>query len=58
MLTDVGRKAAEHVRERAALAVELAGSGLSADERETFYKALEQITVNLQKLSKEGLPNQ
>ena len=58
MLTDVGRKAAEHVRERAALAVELAGSGLSADERETFYKALEQITVNLQKLSMEGLPNQ
>ena len=58
MLTDEGRKAAEHVRERAALAVELAGSGLSAEEREIFYKVLEQITVNLQKLSKEGLPNQ
>ena len=57
MLTDEGRIAAEHVRERAALAVELAGSGLSEEERETFYRALEQITVNLQKLSKEGLPH-
>ena len=56
VLTDEGRLAAEHVRERAAIAVELAGSGLTNQERETFYKALEQITVNLQKLSKEGLP--
>ena len=36
--------------------VELAGSGLTPEERETFYKALELITVNLQKLSKDGLP--
>ena len=56
MLTEEGRQAAEHVRERAAVAVELAGSGLSAEERETFYKALELIAVNLQKLSKAGLP--
>ena len=53
----MGKEAARHVRERAALAVELAGSGLTAQEREVFYKALEQITVNLQKLSKNGLPN-
>ena len=57
-LTDEGRQAAEHVRERAAVAVELAGSGLSPEERETFYKALELITDNLQKLSKDGLPRQ
>ena len=56
MLTDEGRQAAEHVRERAAIAVELAGSGLTNDERETFYKALGLITENLQKLSKDGLP--
>ena len=56
MLTDEGRNAARHVRERAALAVELAGSGLTDEERETFYKALELITLNLQKLGKEGLP--
>ena len=56
ILTEEGRRAAEHVRKRAALAVELAGSGLSNEEREMFYRALDLITENLQKLSKEGLP--
>ena len=56
VLTDEGREAAEHVRKRAAVAVELAGSGLSVEERETFYKALSLITENLRKLSREGLP--
>ena len=56
ILTEEGRRAAEHVRKRAALAVELAGCGLSNEERETFYRALDLITENLQKLSKEGLP--
>ncbi len=56
MLTEEGRKAAQHVRERAALAVELAGSGLTDEEREIFYKALELITLNLQKLGRDGLP--
>lgn len=55
-LTEEGKEAALHVRERAALAVELAGAGLSEEERETFYYALERITANLQILSKEGLP--
>lgn len=55
-LTERGKEAAEHVRERAALAVELAGGGLSGENREIFYNALELITSNLQTLSKEGLP--
>ena len=55
-LTEEGKETALHVRERAALAVELAGAGLSEAERETFYYALERITANLQTLSKEGLP--
>ena len=56
LLTETGRQAAEQVRGRAAVAVELAGSGLTQEEREAFYKALELITTNLQKLSREGLP--
>ena len=56
LLTDDGRLAAEHVQGRAALAVELAGSGMTDTDRETFYRCLEQITANLQTLSKEGLP--
>ena len=57
VLTEEGRKAAEHVQSRAALAVELAGSGMTDADRETFYRCLEQITTNLQTLSKEGLPH-
>lgn len=56
LLTDDGKLAAEHVQGRAALAVELAGSGMTDAERETFYRCLEQITANLQTLSKVGLP--
>ena len=55
-LTEQGRKAARHVQERAAVAVERAGAGLSDGDRAIFYRSLEQITNNLQTLSKEGLP--
>lgn len=55
-LTDEGKIAAQHLQERAALAVELAGSGMTDEEREVFYRCLELITTNLQTLSKEGLP--
>ena len=55
-LTDEGKIAAQHLQERAALAVELAGSGMTDEEREVFYRCLEMITTNLQSLSKEGLP--
>ena len=58
LLTEEGKRAAEHVQQRAALAVELAGSGMSEEEREIFYSCLERITTNLQALSKEGLPQE
>ena len=56
LLTQEGRQAAEHVRQRAALAVELAGAGMTDADRDVFYRCLEQITANLQTLCKEGLP--
>lgn len=55
-LTPQGKEAAKHVQERAALAVELAGAGLSDSDRAIFYRSLEQITANLQMLSRDGLP--
>lgn len=58
LLTEEGKRAAEHVQERAALAVELAGSGMTDDDRDVFYRCLEQITGNLQTLCKEGIPQQ
>ena len=36
-LTDEGKVAAEHVRERASLAVEIAGKDLTEEKREIFY---------------------
>ena len=56
LLTEEGAIAAGHVQQRAAVAVELAGSGMTEAERGVFYRCLEQITANLQNLSREGLP--
>ena len=55
-LTGQGMVAAEHVRSRAALAVEIAGKELTDDTRAVFYDALDSITANLRKLDEEGLP--
>lgn len=57
-LTDLGRRAADHVGRRASLAVELAGKDLSEEERGIFYTALESITTNLRQLTKDGLPSE
>ena len=56
-LTPEGRAAAEHVRRRASLAVELAGSDLTDENRAIFYESLETITAKLREISKEGLPD-
>ena len=57
-LTPAGIAAAEYVRERATLAVQTAGRDLSEETRAIFYAALESLTVNLRKLSQEGLPDE
>lgn len=57
-LTEEGRAAAEFVRQRAGLAVELAGKDLSEEDRAVFYRSLELITANLRQLSREGLPEE
>ena len=54
-LTEQGREATKTLRERVKLAVEKGGEGLREEERESFYNALEKISVNLKKISKEGL---
>ena len=55
-LTEKGKAAAEYVRRRASLAVEIAGKDLTDEKRDIFYEALESIAYNLRNLSKEGLP--
>ena len=56
-LTDAGVSAAQFVKKRAALAVELAGKDLSEENRGMFYDTLESIASNLRTLSIDGLPN-
>ena len=57
-LTHTGKMAAEQVSKRAALAVEIAGSGVSEEDREIFYNVLLSIASNLQNLSEDGLPEE
>ena len=55
-LTEEGMAAAEHVRQRASLAVQIAGEDLSEENRAIFYESLEKIASKLREISKEGLP--
>ena len=55
-LTQTGREAAQKVRNRASLAVELASQGISEEDRAALYRSLETIVSNLQLLSQSGLP--
>ena len=55
-LTDEGTRAAEFVRERASLAVDIAGRDLTDENRAIFYSSLETIAENLRKLSRDGIP--
>ena len=56
VLTDKGKEAATHIKALAEKAVEIGGKGLTDEQRETFYNALEVISSNLKEVSREGLP--
>ena len=55
-LTRKGKDVAEYVKNRASTAVELAGKGLTDDERKVLYYALDLIAENLSDICKKGLP--
>lgn len=57
-LTPAGEQAAAFVRKRASSAVELAGEGVSDEDRKVLYAALERISASLQQISKTGLPEE
>lgn len=57
-LTPQGKDAACRVDDRARFAVEKAGAGMTNDQREVFYAALDLIAGNLQVISAEGLEEQ
>ena len=55
-LTEEGRKAAEHVLEKGEVAVAIVGKGLTNEDRDAFYRAMDLIANNIQVLTKKGLP--
>lgn len=57
-LTETGKAAAEFVKRRAGLAVELAGKDLTEENRRLFYKTLDSIAENLRNLSIHGIPGE
>ena len=56
-LTSAGQDAANYVCQKAALAAELVGSGLSDEARTALYSALELLTKNIESVSATGLPD-
>ena len=54
-LTAKGRAAAEQVQQIAERAVGIGGKGLTDEQRQIFYEALERITANLRQLTLNGL---
>ena len=54
-LTELGQAAADHVEQRARLAVEEASAGMTDQQRVTMYAALDLIAGNLQTICAEGL---
>lgn len=57
-LTEEGQRIADEINERAVRAVELGGSGLSDEQREMMYAALERISANLRALGQQGVPHE
>lgn len=56
LLTEDGRKAAEHVCMKARAAVKAVGGEMSEEERRVLYSLLDSIAGKLQRLSEEGIP--
>lgn len=56
LLTKKGRNLASVILKRAQTAVEVAGSGMSDEERVIFYASLDRIERNLQSISQQGIP--
>ena len=54
-LTAQGVAAAETVSQKAQLAVEQAGTGLTDDQREVFYRVLAMIADNIHTICRDGL---
>ena len=59
VLTEKGRNTADYVAERAKAAISAVSDGvMDGNQREVFYSTLEVLYKNLQKVSREGIPQE
>lgn len=58
ILTEQGKKAVEYVRQKATVAVELAGKGLTEENRGILYGSLALIAGNLETIAQNGVPDE
>lgn len=56
VLTSEGKKIAEQIHKRAAIALDIAGKGLTEEMRTAMYDSLFLISENLEALSEGGIP--
>ena len=56
ILTPKGKEIADVILKRVDVAVELAGLGLSDENRKILYASLDIIESNLKKICQDGLP--
>lgn len=57
VLTEKGRSTADYVAERAKAAISAVSDGvMDENQREVFYSTLDVLYKNLQKVSREGIP--
>jgi hypothetical protein len=56
-LTPLGRTIAAQIRARAAVALDLAGQGITDEMRENMYHCLDLIAANMRGICEEGLMN-
>ena len=54
-LTDSGKRLARHITKLASIVVETAGKELKSENRDFFYEALDSITLNLKRISQNGI---
>ena len=57
-LTPRGQELAAQIRARAAVALDLAGQGITDEMRENMYHCLDLIAANMREICEEGLMNQ
>ncbi len=56
-LTEEGKKIAVNLGERVKVAVEIGGKGLTEEQKESMYFAMDVIAENLRNVSVKGLPD-